>query len=88
MHPIAYIRRAVFGITQREFATEVLGVTNMTISNWERGESEPTRAHMILIRNGALARGLPWNDRWFFEPPALDGMIMPGQPAESGAASA
>lgn len=76
MHPLAYIRRIVFNMTQVDFA-RVVGVTSMTISNWERNISQPTRVQMATIRTEALARKLPWDDRWFFQAPAPIGVPQP-----------
>jgi transcriptional regulator with XRE-family HTH domain len=69
MGPIEHIRRRVFKVTQTEFA-DIAGVTQATVSRWEDGEFEPTRAAMEKIRGEALTRELEWDDRWFFSVPA------------------
>lgn len=68
MHPITHIRSKVFGLTQAAFA-EVAGTTQPTVSRWENGEFEPNRDEMARIREAAIERDLPWDDRLFFEAP-------------------
>lgn len=68
MKPIRYIRKAVLGVSQGEFA-RIAGSTQTTVSRWERGELEPSRSEMARIRDHAKATGKPWDDAWFFEPP-------------------
>lgn len=65
--PMYRIRRNVFGGTQTAFA-QIAGVTQATVSRWERGELEPSREEMARIRSAAHERGIAWDDRWFFEP--------------------
>lgn len=65
MKPIQHIRKKVFGLTQHEFAA-VAGVTQATVSRWERGVALDETA-MRNIRAGAVARGIRWDDRLFFE---------------------
>ncbi|HWL06754.1 MAG TPA: helix-turn-helix domain-containing protein [Xanthobacteraceae bacterium] len=65
--PMSSIRRNVFGGTQSAFA-QIAGVTQATVSRWERGELEPSREEMARIRSAAHERGIAWDDRWFFEP--------------------
>lgn len=55
--------------TQAAFAA-IAGVTQATVSRWERGEFEPTREQLQRIRDEAIRRGLKWDDRMFFERPA------------------
>lgn len=71
MTPIAYIRTKVFDLRQTPFA-EVAGTTQATVSRWENGELEPSRDNLDRIRGAALERGLPWDDRWFFEVPLVE----------------
>lgn len=68
MNQIVHIRKNVFAVSQAEFA-QIAGTTQSSVSRWERGELEPSRAEMTLIREAAVARGLDWDDRWFFESP-------------------
>jgi transcriptional regulator with XRE-family HTH domain len=67
MSTLRFIRQKVFGLTQSEFA-EVAGVTQASVSRWENGVS-PSHREMQAIRESASARGLNWNDKWFFESP-------------------
>lgn len=60
------IRRVVFDVTQSEMA-KIAGVGQATVSRWENGEQEPSRAEMLRIREEAAARKLRWDDRWFFD---------------------
>lgn len=74
MSTIEYIRNKVFKMKQAPFA-EIAGVSQPTISRWEEEKqpgSQPNREEMERIRTAAIARGLPWNDSWFFEAPASD----------------
>ena len=43
-----------------------------TVSRWERGELEPDRKQMTLIRDAAVQRNIDWQDEWFFV--AADGV--------------
>lgn len=66
MKPIERIRKEVFDLTQAAFA-EVAGVTQPTVSRWENGEWEPNLDELENIRKAAQARGIHWEDSWFFE---------------------
>ena len=66
--PIEHIRRAVFHVSQSEFA-EISGTTQSSVSRWEQGLQEPSHSEMDRIRTAAADRGIRWDDRWFFEPP-------------------
>lgn len=68
MGPIEHIRRNVFGATQAELAS-IAGVAQATVSRWEAGEFEPTRAELDRIRSEAMQRGIDWDDGWFFAVP-------------------
>ena len=68
MRPIEHIRKVIFNVHQEEFGA-IAGTTQSTVSRWEKGDAEPDRDEMARIRAEALNRGLPWDDRWFFEVP-------------------
>lgn len=67
MNPIRYIRTQVFKVNQAEFAS-IAGVRQGSVSRWENGVS-PSLEEMHNIREGAKARGIAWNDSWFFDVP-------------------
>jgi len=48
----------------------IAGVSQGTVSKWEKGEANPGRDEMASIRGAAIDRGLSWDDSWFFETPA------------------
>lgn len=73
MRAIEHIRRNVFDVSQAAFG-QIAGTTQASVSRWERGEQEPGITEMSKIRLEARTRGLPWDDRWFFE--------LPSQPTE------
>jgi transcriptional regulator with XRE-family HTH domain len=77
MHPITHIRKNVLRLNQASLA-DLVGVTQATVSRWESGELEPSREELGKIRDEARARGLAWDDRWFFEAPT----IAPGAPEQ------
>ena len=66
MSPMKHIRTSVLDVSQIALA-EIAEVNQATVSRWEAGESEPSRAQMAAIRAYARRRGIKWNDRWFFE---------------------
>lgn len=68
MAPIEYIRKAILNLTQAEFGA-IAGVAQATVSRWESGEFGPSIDEMSRIRAAAKARGIHWNDGWFFEAP-------------------
>lgn len=67
MSVIRHIRKAVFGVSQSEFAA-IAGVTQATVSRWENGVSL-SLDEMKAIREAAMQRGIVWDDGWFFEAP-------------------
>lgn len=69
MGPIEHIRKEILGISQAEMA-RIAETTQPTVSRWEAGELEPSRAEMARIRAAVITRGKPWDDLWFFEAPA------------------
>lgn len=68
--PIVYIRKQVFGVNQAALA-DIAGVSQGTVSKWESGELAPDQSEMSRIRQEAMARGVAWDDRWFFEAPPV-----------------
>lgn len=69
MNAIRYIRKNVFEATQAEFAA-LAGVTQATVSRWERGVA-PSLDDMQAIRSAAAERGIVWKDEWFFQSPEV-----------------
>jgi DNA-binding transcriptional regulator YiaG len=69
--PLKVIRKNILDLSQVEMAA-LTGTTQATVSRWENGELEPDRGQLAMIRAEAAARGVPWNDTWFFEVPAED----------------
>jgi len=70
MNQIAVIRVSIFRLNQAAFAG-IVGVSQSTVSRWEREEASPTHAEMRRVRDYAAAQAIPWNDAWFFESPAV-----------------
>lgn len=68
MNALRHIRKHVFGLTQTEFAS-LAGVGQASVSRWENGVA-PSLEEMAAIRQAAVDRGIPWDDRWFFEQPS------------------
>lgn len=69
MGPIEHIRKSILHLSQTELAA-IAHTTQATVSRWEAGQLEPSRAEMARIRDAVTARNLPWNDGWFFDAPA------------------
>ncbi|KQU77733.1 hypothetical protein ASD12_18205 [Mesorhizobium sp. Root102] len=67
MSAIRHIRVHIFGVTQAEFAV-LAGVAQASVSRWETGVA-PSLDDMTAIREAAIARGIAWDDAWFFEIP-------------------
>lgn len=67
MNAIKHIRVKVFKVRQDEFA-RLAGVTQATVSRWERG-TPPSLEELSRIREAASERRLLLRDKWFFEPP-------------------
>lgn len=67
--PLRTIRKNILNLSQVEMA-ELTATTQATVSRWETGELEPDRGQLAMIRAEAAARGIEWNDTWFFEVPA------------------
>lgn len=70
MSPFLYIRKEVFRLTQSDFAAMV-GADQATVSRWDRGLQHPDYARLQIIREQAKAKGLTFDDSWFFESPDL-----------------
>lgn len=68
MNAIFHVRKVRFGVSQAEFGA-IAGVSQGTVSKWEADELSPDREEMERIRSEAKAKGLEWDDRWFFEVP-------------------
>lgn len=69
MSALRRIRKDVLSLSQAEIAA-LVGVSQGTVSKWENGELAPSLSEMAVIRSEALARGIDWNDEWFFELPS------------------
>lgn len=78
MTSLRHIRKSIFAVTQAEFA-RIAGVTQATVSRWERGELTPNLGEMQKIRTEALARNLEWRDTLFF--------ARPPEPVDAGRAA-
>ena len=65
---ITYPSSSPPSIKQGQLA-EIAGVSQGTVSKWEKGELEPSREELGRIRGEAQARGLDWNDSSFFDVP-------------------
>jgi transcriptional regulator with XRE-family HTH domain len=72
MSAIAHIRKKVLGVSQAAIA-EMTGVTQATVSRWEKGELSPNLRELAILREAARAKGGDWEDSWFFEPPQASG---------------
>lgn len=70
MSRLLYIRRHIFGVTQVEMAA-IAGVRQSQVSRWENGHRRPSIVELERIRTEAVKRQLAWDDRWFFENPAV-----------------
>jgi DNA-binding transcriptional regulator YiaG len=66
MNAIARIRKSRLKLSQAAFAA-ALGVSQSAVSRWETGETELSLSEMNKIRDLAAARGIAWNNDWFFE---------------------
>ena len=71
VHPIQRIRKAVFLMSQAQFA-EAIGSRQSTVSRWETGKHQPSLDDLARIRRAAIERGMDWSDSWFFESPVAD----------------
>lgn len=68
MTPAMFIRTEVFGFHSQEEFAEALGYTQASISRFESGEAFSSAAQK-KIRDLAAARGVAWDNNWFFEAP-------------------
>lgn len=66
MRPIEHVRRSVLGVTQAALA-KVAGVSQATVSRWEKGDLAPSLDELQRIRAEAMQRGIAWDDSLFFE---------------------
>lgn len=65
--------RTKLGLTIAELAG-VVGVSQGTVSRWENHQTYghyPDVRHIGLLRDYALARGIPWDDSILFQEPGL-----------------
>lgn len=70
MKPIEFIRIKVFQMKQSDFG-RIAGVSQGTVSRWEKGELHPSQDEMARIRAVAIRLALEWNDEWFFVVPLV-----------------
>jgi transcriptional regulator with XRE-family HTH domain len=77
---LLHIRKSILKISQQAMA-DIAGTTQASVSRWETGEQEPSLSEMGRIRDAALARGLEWNDRWFFDAPSSPAESLAERPA-------
>lgn len=70
MSTIRHIRTAVFKLNQAEFAA-LAGVGQGSVSRWENGTPLSSQ-EMQAIREAAIARGITWDDKLFFEIPPTE----------------
>lgn len=70
MNAIKHIRKNIFKVTQAEFS-EIAGVTQASVSRWEKHGVPPSLEEMKAIREAARERRIKWNDRFFFEVPEV-----------------
>ncbi|NEU14632.1 helix-turn-helix domain-containing protein [Methylobacterium sp. BTF04] len=73
MKPLAHIRKNVLDLSQAEFA-RIAGVSQGTVSRWEKGELSPSLPELLLIRAAAKARSPNWDDCWLFDAPSQQDM--------------
>lgn len=71
MSAIAHIRKQVLGISQAALA-EIAGVTQATVSRWEKGELVPDLNALSRVRTAAREKDPAFDERWFFEVPPVD----------------
>ena len=70
MSAISRIRTEVLGLSQAALAA-MTGVSQATVSRWEKGELHPSLPELEAIRTAARAkRPNEWSDSWLFEGPA------------------
>ncbi len=69
MEAMRYIRTDIFKVSQSEFSA-IAGVSQATVSRWEKGDLTPGLTEMGRIRHEATQRGIAWEDAVFFEGPA------------------
>lgn len=67
MSTIRRIRKDILSLSQAEIAA-IVGVSQGTVSKWESGELSPSLDEISIIRREAIARGVCWDDGWFFGP--------------------
>lgn len=65
-NPMEHIRKNVLRVSQAQMAT-IAKTSQANVSRWERGEVSPYLNHLEHIREEAHARGIDWNDSFFFD---------------------
>ena len=69
MNLMLHIRKDVLRLSQAQLA-EVAGVSQATVSRWERGQWEPNRDELARIWSWARENDVALSDSAFFTPPA------------------
>ncbi len=67
MTPIEHLRVHVLDMTQGQFAT-FAGVSQGTVSKWEKGEGLRVKS-LTKLRAALRRRRIHWDDAWFFQLP-------------------
>lgn len=83
--PASFIRKHIFGCRSQEEFGHLIGYTQVSVCRWENG-LQIARDAQESIRNAASARGIKWDNNWFFEVPAWYAAGASGPPASVPAA--
>lgn len=67
--PLKWIRTGVFGMPQDAFA-EIVGVSRLQVSRYERGENAPPYDYLARVRLAGRLRRSDFSADWLFEIPA------------------
>jgi transcriptional regulator with XRE-family HTH domain len=71
MNLMLHIRKEVLRLSQAQLA-EVAGVSQATVSRWERGQWEPNRDELARIWSWARENDVALSDAAFFAKPSED----------------